>query len=310
MNTCSKCGSSLTTDLSFCPNCGAPTPSYYSRTGASTYDATIAASSSVAPTLQPPTDYGSNPYSTTLQNPYDQSPYLQPPPPPPPPPTQLRGNRRFIILIGTILLVLILLGAGIFTLLTRKNAPLNTNTPLFTADWSSGLNGWTGSSEWSAANGELISNGHWSGDLSAPATTGGDAIMSPYQPSTADYALQARMRVLSTPDKCWLALRGRVRNDGSGYSGYFVGYDAYYGGGNIAYFDPSVGFDSLEGKSYDPGFGWHIYRAEFRGNEIILRIDGYTLLQVTDSANTNAGQVGLESGDCRIEVSSFKVFAL
>jgi hypothetical protein len=304
MTTCSKCGSSLTADLSFCPNCGTPTPSYYSRTGASSYDATIAAPSSVAPTLLPSTDYGSNPYSAAPQNPYDESSYIPPPPPPPPPPSPAHRNRRFIILIGATLLVLILLGAGVITLLAQNNASL------YTADWSSGLNGWTGSSEWSVANGELISNGHWSGNPTAPATTGGDTIIAPYQPSTADYALQARIKILSTPDKCWLALRGRVQNDDSGYNGYFVGYDAYFGDGIIAYFAPKVGFVSLQSKSYSPGFAWHIYRAEFKGNQITLKIDGHTLLQVTNIANPNAGQVGLENGDCQIEVSGYRVFAL
>ncbi len=297
---CSKCGSSLNADVSFCPNCGTPTASYYASSGASSYDATVAPSSFETPSQPPPTDYGSNPYGMTPPNPYDVSPLIPPPPPPPP----VRWNKRIPIFIGIGLLVLVLLSASVFTLLAQNKAPL------YTADWSNGLNGWTGSSEWSTANGELISNGHWPGSSSAPATTGDDSVLSPYQPSTADYALEARIRILSAPDKCWLALRGRVQRDGSGYNGYFVGFDAYMGDGIIAYFTPSIGFFPLQSKSYSPGSDWHTYRAEFQGNQITLKIDGNSVLQVTNNANPSPGQIGLENGDCQIEVSSFKVIAL
>jgi hypothetical protein len=75
---CSKCGSSLAADVLFCPQCGTPTSSYYSESGASPYEPT---------TLKPPsqipsTDYGSPLYGAPSQNPYEPlNPYEAPPPP-------------------------------------------------------------------------------------------------------------------------------------------------------------------------------------------------------------------------------------
>jgi hypothetical protein len=174
------------------------------------------------------------------------------------------------------------------------------------------MNGWTGASEWKTLNGQLLSDGNWTHTMvnGAVAPTGGDTILSPYKPPTADFAVEARIQIISNPDNCWVAIGGRIQNDGSGYDGYFVGYDAYYGDGVIAYFSPGSGWTPMRSNGFHPGNDWHIYRAEFKGNQITLKIDGSIVLQIMDNRLLNAGRVGLENGDCQVGVSSFQVTAL
>jgi len=47
-----------------------------------------------------------------------------------------------------------------------------------------------------------------------------------------------------------------------------------------------------------------------KGNQITLKVDGSIVLQVTDNRLLSAGRVGLENGDCQVNVSSFQVMAL
>lgn len=106
---CQVCGTQLLAEAKACPNCGTPTPAYYA--GVSPYDPTIAAvsgsSSSLMSAPPPPTQYGSNPYEMPLQNPYPANPYEAPPP-------SKRPGNRIGIIFGVIILVLILIGAGVF----------------------------------------------------------------------------------------------------------------------------------------------------------------------------------------------------
>ena len=112
------------------------------------------------------TDYGSNPYGVTASNPYYASPLK-----PPPPPRILRNNRPSI-LVGVVLHVLILGNISTWVIFihgTQSNANTafatatsisNTNeTLLYSADWSHGLNGWTGTSDWTVLNGMLHNDG-------------------------------------------------------------------------------------------------------------------------------------------------------
>src|SRR5205814_385763 len=125
-------------------------------------------------------------------NPYEVSPLI---PPPPPPSYQ---NKRLGILVGVGLLILILGNIGawvVFIHATQNNAntTLSTTTSfskrtlLYTADWSSGLNGWTGASDWTVLNGMLHNDGT---DASANSPT----IVAPYQvEGITDYAVEISM---------------------------------------------------------------------------------------------------------------------
>jgi len=188
--------------------------------------------------------------------------------------------------------------------------PPTSGTVVCNADWSSGMNGWAGSSEWKVLGGKLLSDGTNLGPGNAVAPTGSDSVSSPCQPVTRNYAVIAKMQILDTPVNCYLAIRGRVQADGSGYGGYFVGFDSYFGDAYVGSFSPSAGFLPIRNAFYNPGLAEHLYRAEFRGNQITLKIDNRVVLQVIDNRFITMGQVGLESGGCQVSVSSFQVVAL
>ena len=117
---CQVCGTQLPSEAWACPNCGTPTPAYYASSGASAYDPTIPAVSGSSPAVTsasplPPTQYGANPYASSLQRPYPVNPYEAPPPPPPP-------RKRIGLIVGVLLLVLLLIGGGVFAWLEYSAA--------------------------------------------------------------------------------------------------------------------------------------------------------------------------------------------
>ena len=193
--------------------------------------------------------------------------------------------------------------------------PLTSSNIVCQADWSNGLNGWTGSSQWKVLNGKLLSDGMNTGPGFNVAPSGSDSIMSPScQPSTTNYAVEAKMQILDSPNTCYLAIRGRVQPVGSGYGGYFVGFDSYFGDATIIPFFPSPsprdGFWPTKSRIYNPGLTEHLYRAEFQDNRVTLKIDNQVVLQATDNRFLTTGEVGLENGGCQISVSSFEVITL
>ena len=65
----------------------------------------------------PPTQYGANPYDSSLQSPYPVNPYEAPPPLPP-----RRPGNRIGIIVGVVILVLLLIGGGVFAWLLYSSA--------------------------------------------------------------------------------------------------------------------------------------------------------------------------------------------
>lgn len=130
---CSKCGSSLAADVSFCPQCGTSTTSYHSDSGTPMYDSTVISSHSSASLHTPATGSDSSPYE--LQNPYEPfNPYAVPPPPPAPK-RQDKNSMLIGMLIGIIVTVLLLVSVSAFVWLTKdaKNTPSgNTSLPTVT----------------------------------------------------------------------------------------------------------------------------------------------------------------------------------
>ena len=113
---CSACGTQLPEGAAHCPRCGAATPYYYSPTEAAPDDPTVVSSpETVAQPPPPPSVYGSPPY----QNPYE--PYHVAPLAPPPPSPQ-RPGKRIGLIVGVVLLVLLLIGGGVFAWLEYSAA--------------------------------------------------------------------------------------------------------------------------------------------------------------------------------------------
>jgi len=144
---CSKCGSVLpaNADILFCPQCGTPTPSYYTNTSASSHEPTASAAPFQPSPQTSATDYGSNPYGAPLQNPYEptnpyEAPLTAPPPPPPSPSPPPARRPNFGLLIGIVALVLIIVGVSVGALLSQQakntstgNTSLSTTTPAQTS---------------------------------------------------------------------------------------------------------------------------------------------------------------------------------
>jgi hypothetical protein len=117
---CRHCGADLPEGTTYCWQCGA-SPS--SETSTPTY------SSYPPPEPRPATLYGSGPYGN--MPPQDPYPFNTTPPPPPPPPTYLppspppaprRRGPGVGVIIGIVALVLLLLGAGLFALISRSRS--------------------------------------------------------------------------------------------------------------------------------------------------------------------------------------------
>lgn len=132
---CSNCGTEIPVGAAYCPTCGAVTPNKVSETGVSPYDYTAASSpypeSPIAPSPPPGTNYGSPTYGIPQQNTYQPTgPYPTPLPPP-------RRKVNIGLIIGAVVLVLLVAGAGIFVVvstLAKNNPPGNpTASPATTA---------------------------------------------------------------------------------------------------------------------------------------------------------------------------------
>lgn len=129
---CQVCGTQLPSEARACPKCGTLTPASSANASASPYDPTIPAVSGASPSVMrtpplPPTQYGANPYDSSLQSPYPVNPYEVPPPPPP----RRKGNRIGII-VGVVLLALLLIGGGVFAWLRFFSTPTFTANGTFT----------------------------------------------------------------------------------------------------------------------------------------------------------------------------------
>lgn len=122
---CGNCGSEVPQEAKACPRCGTLTSTYSDNAGAGPGEPTYI---SGTPQQIPSTDYSSQPYDS--YNPYSVAPPpnpnevpLQAPPPPPPvfpPPTPRRGSRNMLIAIIAGLLLLFLLGSGIYEVIAHS----------------------------------------------------------------------------------------------------------------------------------------------------------------------------------------------
>ncbi len=129
---CQVCRTQLPSEAWACPNCGTPTPAYYATSGASAYDPTIPAAAGLSPSVMnasplPPTQYGVYPNASSLPGPSPVTPYEAPPPPLP-----RRSGKRIGILVGVVLLVLLVIGGGVFAWLRSTAAATFTAHGAFT----------------------------------------------------------------------------------------------------------------------------------------------------------------------------------
>jgi hypothetical protein len=197
---------------------------------------------------------------------------------------------------------------------TSTPTPTATATPgpgtvLYKADWSTGLNGWVGTQDWKVSNGMLLNDG--TGPSSSP------TITPPYQPPVADYAVEAR--ILMQNGNAYIATFGIVARAGNTQSGYCFGVGSPDGqsfskvaGITVASRNISANpwSPALATRPFDPGSAWHVYRAEVRGNDLKLFLDGGLVAEVTDNGSLTGMIVGLFDFRVQLMVSSFTVFSI
>jgi hypothetical protein len=207
---------------------------------------------------------------------------------------------------------------------TTQPAPPPTPLPasgtiVYRADWSSGMNGWTGGAGWQWSGGMLVSaqksNGY--SDIAS------NAAVAPYQPGAlSNYAIEASIRIIGCPTgvpasfPCGgFGVLGRFdTNQDKGYIGgvgELTSGTPYSGVANINYGDPSPGsYDELARTTYTPGSDTHTYRVEVQDTHLRLFIDGSLVLQTEDTRYLSAGRVGVVAFGPAVAVTSFMVIAL
>lgn len=174
-------------------------------------------------------------------------------------------------------------------------APAGPGTVLYTANWSTGLNGWSGSGDWKTLRGVLLNDGTGDGAL----------LMAPFRTgNVADYAVEARIRVVRTGD--FFSLVTRRATAGGGY------HAAVQGGSRptVFYVGQAYWNTLADCQQFDPGDGWHTYRLEADGNVITYLVDGARITSFTDNRYIDGGMTALASDGYQLEVSSYRIIQL
>ena len=180
---------------------------------------------------------------------------------------------------------------------TVGSSPAAAARVLYRADWSAGLGGWSGSSDWTALRGELLS-----------AENGGLVVAPLEVDSTADFAVEAEIQLLKSGGS--FGIRVRIQDNGAG--GYAAGPGDFNGGVIVLQTDTNLNFGSqpLAIQPFAPGDGWHRYRVEVRGNGLRVFIDGAPVLSATDNTFLTGKRVGLWNSGGQLSVRSFEVSEL
>src|SRR5579871_5253182 len=210
------------------------------------------------------------------------------------------------IAITILLLVVIALLTHFSIRITPNPSTNQTATPtprmVYQADWSSGLNGWVGSADWKARNGQLTNDGTQNiHNLSMP------TIQVPFDLSTIpDYLIEARMQVTQTAHAAGFGLFVRYDNNGHGY---IVGAGSPQEGPTSVFEITQADnwHTPLQEIAFTPGNQWHTYRIEVQGNHITVFIDGGFVMDVTDATYPTGAFVGLWDSNTQLAISSFVI---
>lgn len=186
---------------------------------------------------------------------------------------------------------------------TSTPSPCLVKCVLYHADWSQGLDGWMGDSqEWSVnSDGILVSNGNYQNNK---------FLIAPYQPKTANYAVEAQIQFLkpgipsADSPLFGVRLRGGEYEDTNGYDFYIFNDTARI---RVA-LDPDA--HVLAKKPYHLDTSWHTYRFEANNDTLTGYIDNVQVLLASDFNHTQSGSVGLFDINSQINVRNFTVFSL
>jgi hypothetical protein len=209
-----------------------------------------------------------------------------------------------------IALVSVLSGSAYRAELAAQSAePRAANVLYQTGTKRGGFEDWslTATPDWQRLKGMLLNDGTRGAPSFAP-------IIAPYSPESADYAVEAEIRVIRDGHSFGVVVRAR---DNRGYA-VGVGQNLMRRTPNICYLDGSTSWHYRSGcidpreevPVFNPSPDWHTYRIEVNGNVITLLIDGKFMTCVADNKFLSAGSVGLWSSGYQLEVRNFRVIAL
>jgi hypothetical protein len=180
--------------------------------------------------------------------------------------------------------------ASNFRVVALASSPTSVVQSSCSSNWSGGLDGWTGTGDWSSSGGALLDDG----------TNYNASVTSSCRPSSANYAVQVGIAVSQTP--CCGSFGIHVRTNEGGDGGYGVGYS--YEDGALEIWN---GTTSLASAPYDPGSGQHTYRVQVTGNSIQFYVDGGLALQATDNQYLDPGRIGLWSNSTGLSAVGFQM---
>lgn len=206
--------------------------------------------------------------------------------------------------------------AILFSLGGAPESPSAADRPvnyLYAANWSHGMDGWQGSKQWSASGGKLVSTSKVKCCLNPSAYV----VLAPVDlKNTPNYAVQANIQITQSGDTkngCYFGLLVRATAQGTGYAGGISAIDSSHLG-EAAY------VQRLQAKPNQSPYlgqvpyrlfqGSHTYRIEVADHLIRFFVDAHQLVQVSDTAYSLGGQVGLIDYACGLSVSSFTVSSL
>lgn len=175
---------------------------------------------------------------------------------------------------------------------------------VYEADWSGGENDWLLAEGWAALDGTLIADGN----VAAP-------LLSPFQPESADYAVEAELSLLDVDQCATVAgVFARVTEQSNVNETFPAGYI-----GNVCATDWLIeavnenndNRDTLARGEFTLDDQPHVYRLEVEGDQIRMFVDGEFVGEATDQRWTNAGGAGIYlDGALQVTVSAFRVYAL
>lgn len=187
-------------------------------------------------------------------------------------------------------------------------APSSPGTLVYKADWSGGMDGWSGGTEWKTAQNMLLSDG-------SNCCGGAESIVvAPINLSNiANYEIKARIQFIRADNLCSgysFGLMLRMDNSLNGYEG---SGNLANGACDLAQGQAALHVDNyteLGHASFVPGTGWHTYDVTVQGDQITLSIDGNQILTATDNTYIGGGKVGIEDFNVQMNISDFEVTAL
>jgi len=194
------------------------------------------------------------------------------------------------------------------TAITSKPSPSPLPKVLYQADWSNGLDGWSGldgrpgSPDWKAEGGMLISDGTFQ-DAASP------TITPPYRvDNTADYAVEVKIQELGGQG-CFDTTVIRGQTTPEGLQGYRLAIGCM-GEGVAIITTQGNSLSKIAYANFPSDQNWHVYRLEAQGNMIRAFIDSIQVLAVKDYTHLTGGITGIKSLATPIKISIFKIISL